>query len=70
MLVYLQSAAATPKIVELLLQAPIQEQQIDYAKSLRFAREGWTPELRTSYFEWFVRAAGEILSIVVDERLN
>ena len=57
LLVYLQAPAATPKIVELLLTAPTQEQQLAYAKSLRHARNGWTPELQQKFFGWFNRAA-------------
>ena len=57
LLVYLQAPSATPKIVELLLTAPTQEQQLAYAKSLRHARNGWTPALREKFFRWFNRAA-------------
>jgi len=59
LLVYLQAASAASKGVTLLEQAPTQEEQIAYAKSLRLLREGWTPELRERYFKWFnERAAG------------
>tara|TARA_R110002096_G_scaffold200639_13_gene384769 strand:+ start:21292 stop:25623 length:4332 start_codon:yes stop_codon:yes gene_type:complete len=44
------------KGVQLLNSAPSQEEQIAYAKNLRLAKDGWTPELRESYFQWFVRA--------------
>ncbi len=57
MLVYLQSPAAAEKIVSLLESAPTQESQIDYAKTLRHLRTGWTTPLRKRYFEWFRRAA-------------
>ncbi len=50
-------AASFPKKVMALLQsAPSQEEQIAYAKNLRFAKQGWTADLRKKYFEWFVRA--------------
>jgi putative heme-binding domain-containing protein len=58
LLAYLQSPAAAQKLVHLLKQAPTQEEQIEYARSLRMLRAGWTPELRQTYFEWFNQAAG------------
>ncbi len=58
MLVYLQIAEATERIVDLLLDAPTQEEQIDLAASLRHMKAGWTPELRKKYFGWFTRALG------------
>jgi putative heme-binding domain-containing protein len=33
-------------------------QQMDYAFALRNAKEGWTPETRKLYFEWFGKARG------------
>ena len=36
---------------------PTQEEQIDYARSLRVLKTGWTPELRKAYFSWFRKAA-------------
>lgn len=56
MLVYLQSPHAAQIIVPLLESAPTQESQIDYAKTLRHLRTGWTLDLRKRYFEWFRRA--------------
>ena len=56
MLVYLQVPEATERIVNLLLEAPTQEEQIDLAASLRHMKAGWTPDLREKYFGWFVRA--------------
>ncbi len=43
--------------VELMETAPTQEDQIHYALCLHAVKEGWTPELRRRYFEWFLRAA-------------
>ncbi|QDT34080.1 family 16 glycoside hydrolase [Thalassoglobus polymorphus] len=57
-LIYLQDPAAARKGVALLENAPSQEEQINYAKSLRHLQAGWTPELRDTYFNWFVRASG------------
>lgn len=56
LMVYLQHPKAAEKIVTLLVESPTQEEQIDYARTLRHLRVGWTPELRKTYFEWFVRA--------------
>ncbi|MDQ3621147.1 MAG: c-type cytochrome [Verrucomicrobiota bacterium] len=56
-LVYLQSPTIAAKAVTLMQAAPTQEEQIEYARSLRMLRAGWTPELRTAYFEWFLKAA-------------
>ncbi|MBA4066822.1 MAG: heme-binding protein [Isosphaera sp.] len=56
-LVYLQDEAVAPKAVKLLKDAPTQEEQLEYVRSLRVLRAGWTPELRREYFTWFVKAA-------------
>ena len=56
-LVYLQDDTTAPKAMKLLKDAPTQEEQIEYARSLRMLKAGWTPELRKQYFEWFVKAA-------------
>ncbi|OYW20361.1 MAG: hypothetical protein B7Z55_07430 [Planctomycetales bacterium 12-60-4] len=58
LLVYLQGASAAPKLVALLENAPTQEEQIEYARTLRMLKAGWTPQLREQYFRWFVKAAG------------
>jgi len=56
-LVYLQSPNAAAKSIALIANAPTQEEQIEYARSLRMLKAGWTLELRTAYFEWFLKAA-------------
>jgi putative heme-binding domain-containing protein len=56
-LVYLQSSTAAAKAVVLLRNAPTQEEQMEYARSLRMLKAGWTPELRGEYFNWFHKAA-------------
>jgi putative heme-binding domain-containing protein len=56
-LVYLQSPVAAERGVALLKSAPTQEEQIEYARSLRMLKTGWTTALRTDYFEWFLKAA-------------
>ena len=55
--VFLDSPHAATKIVALMENAPTQEEQMEYARALRVAKEGWTPELRKAYFSWFPRAA-------------
>jgi putative heme-binding domain-containing protein len=57
-LVYLGAPDAASKTVALLEKAPTQEEQIEYARSLRVLKTGWTPELRKAYFSWFLKAAG------------
>jgi putative heme-binding domain-containing protein len=56
LLVYLQAQDVAAKAMKLLKDAPTQEEQIEYAKSLRMLRAGWTMDLRREYFEWFRRA--------------
>lgn len=40
------------KAVAIMENAPTQEEQIAHAMSLRFAKAGWTPELRERFFKW------------------
>jgi putative heme-binding domain-containing protein len=54
----LQAPSAAAKGVALMRKAPSQEEQMDYALSLRALKAGWTPKLREEYFGWFVKAAG------------
>lgn len=56
-LVYLGDASIVAKAEPLVNGSPTQEEQIDYARILRFAKTGWTKELRADYFSWFLRAA-------------
>jgi putative heme-binding domain-containing protein len=56
-LVYLQSPTVATQAMALLRAAPTQEEQIEYARSLRMLKTGWTPELHAEYFEWFLKAA-------------
>lgn len=57
LLVYLDSPQVVRKTLDLMTQAPTQEEQIQLAMVLRLARAGWTPELRAAYFRWYQRAA-------------
>ncbi len=56
-LVYLRSTTVAAKAIALLNAAPTQEEQIEYARSLRMLDTGWTTATRTAYFEWFLKAA-------------
>ncbi len=56
-LAWLQSPTVAEKAIALIQAAPTQEEQVQYARSIRMLTVGWTPELRTAYFEWFLKAA-------------
>ncbi|TWT31797.1 c-type cytochrome [Blastopirellula retiformator] len=56
-LAYLQSPTVAAKAMALIAAAPAQEEQMQYARSIRFLTAGWTPELRKQYIEWFLKAA-------------
>ncbi len=40
----------------MLQEAPTQEEQLEYGRSLRALKTSWTPELRKAYFEWIRKA--------------
>ncbi len=56
-LAWLQSPTVAEKALALIESAPTQEEQMQYARSIRMLENGWTPELRAAYFEWFLKAA-------------
>ena len=56
-LVYLQAPSAAAKGMALIANAPTQEEQMEYARSLRMLKAGWSKELRTQQLEWFLKAA-------------
>ena len=56
-LAYLQAPTVAARAIALINSAATQEEQIEYARSLRFLKAGWTTELRTQQFEWFLKAA-------------
>ncbi len=56
-LVYLQSPTVADKIIALINRSPSQEEQIEYARSLRVLKTGWTNATRTAYLEWFLKAS-------------
>ncbi|MEK6237627.1 MAG: c-type cytochrome, partial [Planctomycetales bacterium] len=56
-LAWLQSPTAAKKAMKLIQEAPTQEEQMQYARSIRMLKAGWTPKLREAQFEWFLKAA-------------
>lgn len=54
MAAFLNAPFAVERGMKLLANASGQEEQIGYALNLRHLKEGWTPELRETYFKWFV----------------
>ncbi len=56
-LAWLESPTVAAKAMALIESSPTQEEQIEYARSIRLLKAGWTPELRNEYFEWFLKAA-------------
>ena len=57
LLVYLEAPKVVERTLKLLAEAPTQEEQIEYVKSLRVLNNGWTLAQRKVYFSWFPRAA-------------
>jgi putative heme-binding domain-containing protein len=57
LLVYLEAPGIAAKMLKLLAEAPTQEEQIEYARSLRVLRTGWSLPQRSEYFSWYLRAA-------------
>ncbi|MEO2012491.1 MAG: c-type cytochrome [Pirellulaceae bacterium] len=55
-LAWLQSPTVAKKAMSLIVSAPTQEEQMQYARSIRMLKTGWTPSLHTAYFEWFLKA--------------
>ncbi len=53
----LQSPTLAGKAIAMIKDAPGQEEQLEYARSIRFLKTGWSTELRTAQFEWFLKAA-------------
>jgi putative heme-binding domain-containing protein len=56
-LAFLEAPTVAKKGISLLQKATTQEEQMEYARSLRNLKIGWTNELRTQYFNWFLKAA-------------
>jgi len=56
-LCFLQSPTVAAKAIALIQNAPGQEEQMEYARSLRVLKAGWTTAMRTAQFDWFLKAA-------------
>lgn len=56
-LAWLQAPSVASKAMKLINAAPTQEEQVQYARSIRMLQAGWTPELQQDYFRWFLKAA-------------
>lgn len=56
-LAHLQAPNTAAKAMALIAEAGSQEPEIEYARSLRMLKAGWTPELRVKQLEWFLKAA-------------
>src|SRR5262249_47565180 len=41
----------------MIAEAPTQEEQMEYARSLRVLKHGWTLAHRNEYFSWLLKAA-------------
>jgi hypothetical protein len=54
---YLQAPGVAAKGMALIAAAESQEPQVEYARSMRFLKTGWTAELRKQQLEWFLKAA-------------
>jgi len=54
---FLEAPSVAKKGIALLMEAPTQEEQMEYARSLRTLKSGWNKKLRTQYFNWFLKAA-------------
>jgi putative heme-binding domain-containing protein len=57
LLAYLRAPKVIDRTIALLQSSPTQEEQIHYAFVLREQTEGWTPDTRRAYFQWFQDAA-------------
>ena len=55
-LAWLESPTVAAKTLALIQNAATQEEQLQYARSLRMLQAGWNTELRTQYFNWFLKA--------------
>ena len=53
---FLEAPSVARKGIALLMETPTQEEQMEYARSLRTLKTGWNKKLRTQYFNWFLMA--------------
>jgi putative heme-binding domain-containing protein len=57
LLCYLQDPHVAAKAVKLIEDAAGQEEQMEYARSLRMLKAGWTTDTRSRMLHWFLKAA-------------
>jgi putative heme-binding domain-containing protein len=74
LLVYLEAPDIAAKGVKMIREAPTQEEQMEYAKSLRVLKTGWTMPLRKEYFTWYLKASnfkgGASLNNFINKRMK
>ena len=58
LLVFLEAPGTAEKTIALLRSAPTQEERLEYLKSLRHLKTGWTRAAREEYFKTLVNAGG------------
>lgn len=56
-LAWLQAPQTAQKTMALIRSAPTQEEQVQYARSIRLLESGWNRDLQEEYFQWFLKAA-------------
>ena len=56
-LAWLESSRIAEKAIAMIQTVPTQEEQMQYARSIRFLKNGWTDQLKKDYFNWFLKAA-------------
>ncbi len=56
-LAWLESPTIAQKAIAMIQSVPTQEEQMQYARSIRLLKAGWSDELKQDYFEWFLKAA-------------
>ena len=56
-LAWLESPRIAEKAIAMIQSVPTQEEQMQYARSIRFLKKGWTDGLKEDYFNWFLKAA-------------
>ncbi len=74
LLVYLEAPDIAAKGMKMIHEAPTQEEQMEYAKSLRVLKTGWTMPLRKEYFTWYLKASsfkgGASLNNFINKRMK
>lgn len=56
-LAFLQAPSVPAKAMALIADASTQEEEMQFARSIRFTQSGWTKDLRVAYFDWFLKAS-------------